>query len=421
MPDVTVDVLVDLGDADVVAGRLYAHMRSGRESATFIYENDYLAHPAAYELDPALPLIGGPQHTEAGLKMFRALGDAAPDRWGRTIIDRRERRRAEAARETPRSIGEIDYLLGVRDDLRQGGLRFRDPDSDTYLADEARGVPTLTDLPELLTTADRVEENRETADDLRVLFQAGSSLGGSRPKAHLLDEGGNISIAKFPSSTQDAWNVMAWEKVALDLAADAGINVPGSRLLPIADRNVLIVNRFDREDGRRIGYASAVTMLETVDQADGHSYLEIAEVIETRSPTTTDDLHELWRRIAFNVLISNTDDHLRNHAFLHAQGRSWCLSPAFDLNPNPAPGTKYLRTSIDGGDPIASIEALMRVNDYFRLTPDQAQDVLAQVLTSTLRWREAAASVGLSRGDQREMEPAFEHAEQERARNIAGL
>lgn len=419
MADVIVDVLVELPDGDVVAGRLFAHRRAGRESATFTYDNDYLARIDAYELDPSLPLITGPQQTPVELKMFRAFGDAAPDRWGRTIMDRRERQRAEDAGETASSFGEIDYLLGVRDDLRQGAVRFRFPGSETFLADDAVGVPMLTDLPLLLTTAARVEEHKETAEDLRILFQAGSSLGGSRPKAHLLDQDGSISIAKFPSSTQDSWNVMAWEMVALELAREAGIHVTDAHLLTVANRNILIVRRFDRDGQRRVGYASAITMLEAADHEE-RSYLEIAEVIETRSPAPSDDLVELWRRIAFNVLISNTDDHLRNHAFLHTQANQWRLSPAFDLNPNPK-RLGYLRTSIDGGDPDASIDKLLRVSPYFRISQDDATDALAPVLAATLRWREVAASHGLTREAIREMEPAFEHDQQEKARALTGI
>lgn len=419
MADVTVEVVVELAGDEIVAGRLYAHRRSGRESATFAYETDYLARADAYELDPALPLITGPQQTAVELKLFRAFADAAPDRWGRTIIDRRERQRAKAAGETPSSHGEIDYLLGARDDLRQGALRFRAPGSELFLANEVSGVPTLTDLPRLLTTAARVERNQETAEDLRILFQAGSSLGGSRPKAHLRDEDGSISIAKFPSSTQDSWNVTTWEKVALDLAREAGILVADSRLLSIADRTILIVRRFDRDGGKRIGYASALTMLEAADHEE-HSYLEIAEAIETRSPHASDDLAELWRRIALNVLISNTDDHLRNHAFLHTQANQWRLSPAFDLNPNPK-RLGYLRTSIDGGDPDASIDKLLRVSPYFRIRSDDAQAALAAVLAATLRWRKLAASHGLSRDAIRELEPAFEHDQQAKARSLIGI
>jgi serine/threonine-protein kinase HipA len=206
--------------------------------------------------------------------------------------------------------------------------------------------------------------------------------------------------------------------VALDLARDAGIEVPDSQLIRIGDRNVLIVDRFDRLAAIRVGYASAMTMLEASD-GDQRSYLEIAEVIEERSPAATADLRQLWRRIAFSVLISNTDDHLRNHGFLHQRAGSWVLSPAFDLNPNPAPGPKELSTAIDFSDTRASIDTLMNVAEYFRLKMGDAAAVLAQVASAVGRWRRVAASHGLQQADIEAMEPAFEHAEQKRAKDLA--
>src|ERR1700729_3614807 len=191
---------------------------------------------------------------------------------------------------------------------------------------------------------------------------------------------------------------MAWEKVALDLARRAGITVPDSRLIRTGDRAILIVDRFDRQGTDRIGYASAMTMLEASD-GDQRSYLEIAEVIEERSPAATRELRQLWRRIAFSVLISNTDDHLRNHGFLHERGESWTLSPAFDVNPNPAPGPKYLSTAIDFTDTRASVDTLMSVAGHFRLDEDAALVVLAEVMNGVAGWRDVAKSHGLTNRD----------------------
>jgi serine/threonine-protein kinase HipA len=210
---------------------------------------------------------------------------------------------------------------------------------------------------------------------------------------------------------------MAWEKTALDLAQAAGVTVPDSQLLRIGDRHVLLVDRFDRRDGARIGYASAMTMLEASGR-DQRSYLEIAEVIEERSVTATEDLHQLWRRMAFSVLISNTDDHLRNHGFLHERGESWTLSPAFDLNPNPLPGPKDLSTAIDFTDTRASVDTLMSVAGYFRLDPSDALDVLDQVTRAVARWPDVASSHGLLQQELDAMEPAFVHAESQRARAL---
>jgi serine/threonine-protein kinase HipA len=414
----TIAVYVAIGETNLFAGRLYPHPRRGVESASFVYHDRYLADPDAYALDPALPLVTGTLQTPVGRALFGAFSDCAPDRWGRTLIRRAEMARARLAGTAPRSMSEMDVLLGVRDDLRQGALRFRDGEEGPYLAAEDSGVPVLTDLPRLLDIAEHAESDTAGYEDLKRLLRAGSSLGGARPKAHVIDGAGHIAIAKFPSASSDVWNVMAWEKVALDLARDAGIKVPDSQLIRVGDRNVLIVDRFDRQGTTRIGYASAMTMLEAGD-GDQRSYLEIAEVIEERSTAATADLRQLWRRIAFSILISNTDDHLRNHGFLHERAESWVLSPAFDLNPNPEPGPKELSTAIDFSDTHASVDTLMGAAEYFRLNVREATDVLAQVTRAVGRWRAVAASHGLQQGDIDAMEPAFEHDERKRAQALA--
>jgi serine/threonine-protein kinase HipA len=232
-----------------------------------------------------------------------------------------------------------------------------------------------------------------------------------------MDADGRVAIAKFPRLGSDTWNVMAWEKVALDLAQDAGVIVPRSELLRVGDHDVLIVDRFDRRDSARIGYASAMTMLEA-SEGGQRSYLEIAEVVEQRSTAATDELRQLWRRIAFSILISNTDDHLRNHGFLHQRGESWTMSPAFDLNPNPDPGPKNLSTAIDFTDTRAAVDTLMSVAGYFRLDQDDALAVLTRVTRAVARWRNVAKSHGLMHRDLDVMEPAFIHAESEQARAL---
>ena len=411
-----IDVYVSVGKRDLFAGRLYPHHRRGVESASFIYNDGYLADPDAYALDPSLPLVAGSLQTPVGGALFGAFSDCEPDRWGRMLLARREAARAKDAGTAPRSLSEADVLLGVRDDLRQGAVRFRLSEDGPYLAQDS-GVPVLTDLPALLDIAERVESDTADYGDLNRLFRAGSSLGGARPKAHVMDSDGRIAIAKFPSASSDTWNVMAWEKVSLALARRAGIAVPDSRLIRIGDRTVLIVDRFDRQGTDRIGYASAMTMLEA-SVGDQRSYLEIAQVIEERSPAVTDELRQLWRRICFTILISNTDDHLRNHGFLHERVESWRLSPAFDINPNPAPGPKELSTAVDFNDFHASIDTLMEIAEYFRMDAREAADVLAQVACAVGHWRTTAISHGLPQAEIENMEPAFEHAERDRAESI---
>ncbi len=404
------DVLVQLAGENVLAGRLWAHRRRGAESATFAYAPEYLARHHAYALDPALPLVAAQQQTPLGRTTFGAFSDCAPDRWGRRLLQRTERRRADAGGTTARSLGEIDYLLGVRDDLRQGALRFREPATGVYLADEHAGVPSLLELPRLLMAAERLERDEATDADLETLQHGGSSLGGARPKAHVLDANGRIAIAKLPSSANDDWDVVRWEGVALALARRAGVDVPDAATHVFGDKAILVVDRFDRTDGRRVGYVSAMTMLEASD-GDAGSYLDIADAIERHAPDPTADLRELWRRIVFSILISNTDDHLRNHGFLRSSSTGWSLSPAFDLNPDPSPGPKRLSTSIGYGDHAASVSSALEAAPHFRLSGGEPDAILGDVAGAVQEWRSEARAAGFSAAALERMAPAFEHAE----------
>lgn len=418
MADTTADVVVQIGDEDLPAGRLWSHRRRNTESATFAYDAAYLAHPEAYELDPGLPLVAGQQQTAAGRAIFGAFSDCAPDRWGRRLIHRTEEHRVrDAGSGSGRSFGEIDYLLGVRDDLRQGALRFRDPQTGAYLASEQSGVPHLVELPALLRASQRMERDEATAAELRALLRGGSSLGGARPKAHVLDEEGRVAIAKFPSPMSDEWDVMRWEWVALQLARDAGIRVADSWLHLFDGKPVLVVDRFDRAGTRRLGYVSAMTMLEAGDRDDA-SYLDIAGTIEEHSPSAGDDLRQLWRRIAFSILIRNTDDHLRNHGFLRVSTAGWSLSPAFDLNPDPRPGPKHLSTAVDDTTTEARIDVLLSVAGMFRLRAEDGRAILRDVISATGRWQTVAADAGLAGAAIDRMANAFEHDQAERAREL---
>lgn len=419
MTNQRVEVLLSMGGEDVLVGALFSHRGRGTETSSFSYERGYLERPDAYALDPQLPLVERASQAPVGLPMFRAFADAAPDRWGRNLVQRGEKRLAEAEGRTGRTLGDIDFLLGARDASRQGAIRFRDQSTGVYFS-QGDGVPGVITLPTLLQAAAHLEEGSESQAELRDLLRVGSSPGGARPKAHVIDANGNASIAKFPSTRDDQWNVSAWEKVALDLASSAGIQVPESELLTIEGKNVLLLKRFDRRGEQRIGYVSAMTMVEGTDGAIG-SYLDIADVIEQHSPQATLDLQQIWRRIGFSILISNTDDHLRNHGFLHAGGSSWALSPAFDMNPDPAPGDKHLRTAIDGYDTAASVELLMSVAEMFRLTKDDAVATLREVFAATSRWRSIAASHSIPKGHVAEMASAFEHAQADAVRKTITL
>jgi len=408
MAEEYIEVDVQIGCRDLPAGRLWTHRHGQSESATFSYHDDYLQHADAYELDPGLPLQSGQHQTAFGQALFGAMSDCAPDGWGRRLVRRVQAQRARAATSQRRALAEIDFLLGARDDLRQGALRFRARDGEQYLAVDAEGVPDLITLPRLLNAAEELERDAPTSEDLRLLLHGGSSLGGARPKAHVLDTHGHLGIAKFPAPNVDEWDVIRWEAVALELAEAGGIDVPEHELHIIEDRPVLVVRRFDRDESGRVGYLSAMSMLQARD-GERASYLEIAEAIEERSPAVNADLHELWRRIVFTILISNTDDHLRNHGFLRESTAGWSLSPAFDLNPNPEGTAKQLATAIDESNAEASLATALDVAGLFRLSEAGARQIVDELSTATARWQAIARAKGLATPELQRLAPAFEH------------
>lgn len=412
-------VFVEIDGRVVRAGELFGHRHGRTESATFRYDSSYVADPRAYPLDPNLPLSSAPAQTALKQALFGCFADSAPDRWGRLLVTRSERARADADGTLPRELAELDFLVGVRDDLRQGAIRLADG-AGAWLAPSDHGLPLLVDLPKLLSASDAIDRDDPEADQLRLLFRAGSSLGGARPKANVVDVDGAVVIAKFPRSRDiDHWDVVRWEGVALELARRAGIRTPASRLVPAEGRGVLLVRRFDREGERRIGYASAMTMLERLD-GDRGTYVEIAEVVEETGSRPLFDLQELWRRIVFGVLIRNTDDHLRNHGFLRDDRRSgWRLAPAFDLNPNPESGNAVLSTSIDGTTDEARLDVALEVAPLFRLNQEAARRVVGEVAAAIRGWRALAAVFECAASEIKRMERAFEHPDAEAARRMA--
>lgn len=418
MTDGAVDVCVQIVGQDFLAGSLRTHRRRAAESATFTYQPAYLASKGAYALDPALPLVPGPLQTPLGQRIFGAFRDCSPESWGRMLIELRDRARGEEVGDPSR--GEGDILLGARDDLRQGALRFRNPETLAFLGGESESVPRLLDLPGLLEISERVERDVATPDQLDRLLRAGGSLGGARPKAHVVGPNGRLAIAKLPRTEGDLRNFEAWEAVTLELGRRAGLRVAESALHFVDGRSVLIVDRFDRSGEERVGYVSAMTLLEA-GEGEQRSYLDLAEVIEEQSDRVTADLRELWSRIAFFVLVSNTDDHLRNHGFLRLSSGGWSLSPAFDINPNPSPGPTQLSTSIDGRSREASLETLFGVAEHFGLDDAALTKTIAKASAATRRWRDVAADLGLVQTEIDSMEQAFEHESAELAREIAAL
>jgi serine/threonine-protein kinase HipA len=402
-------VYVDLQGAPHLVGRLWMRTRKDRESATFEYDNSWLAHPERFSLEPALKLGPGPFHTASDQPLFGAIGDSAPDRWGRVLMRRAERRRAERERQTPRTLREIDYLLMVDDEARLGALRFAEREGGPFLAEYGGAkIPPLIELPRLLSAAEHALSDTDTDEDLRLLLAPGSSLGGARPKASVRDRDGHLAIAKFPNKADDI-NTVLWEGLALTLAAKAGIPVPAWRIEIVADKPVLLLKRFDREGGMRLPFLSAMSMLGGKDN-DAHSYLEFVDVLRQHGAAPKEDMHALWRRIVFSILISNTDDHLRNHGFLWAGPAGWRLSPAYDLNPVPTDiKPRVLTTTIDLEDGTASLKLALEVASYFELPPDEAHAIAVQVGKAVATWRKEAGSLGLTAPEINRMASAFEH------------
>ena len=339
----TVDVFLDDAGATRLAGVAHFTRNRGRVSTTFLYAPEYLVGDGM-SIDPALPLVSGAQHQNG---LVRAFADSAPDRWGRNIIEKAERNRARDEGRAVRRLDDVDFLLGVSDDARQGALRFRLSESDDFVGDPAQ-VPQLVSLPELLRASDDLAAGDDSARVVKQLLHTGTTgLGGARPKAAVRLEDGSLAIAKFPHSS-DRWDVMAWEATALDLLEACGIAVPQRRLTRVGNRGVLVLRRFDRSDtGARIGYISGMTATEAAD-GEQRDYADIAAAIRDISRSPRKDHHELFDRVSAGITLGNTDDHLRNHGFLSDRG-FWTLSPAFDVNPNPDL-SRSRSTSIAGAD-----------------------------------------------------------------------
>jgi serine/threonine-protein kinase HipA len=409
-------VHVDLDGVPHLVGRLWARARKNKESATFEYDPAWLEHSARFSLEPALKLGPGPFHTPADTPMFGAIGDSAPDRWGRALMRRMERRRAEREGRAPRTLQEIDYLLLVDDEARQGALRFAEREGGPFLREEGvKRIPPLIELPKLLSAAEHVIEDTDTEEDLRLLFAPGSSLGGARPKASVRDKHGHLVIAKFPRR-DDEFNTVVWEAVALALAKKAGIAVPAARVETVANKSVLLLRRFDRDGARRIPFLSAMSMLGSKDN-ETRSYLEIVDALRQHGAAPKDDMAALWRRLVFNILISSTDDHLRNHGFLYEGPDGWRLSPAYDLNPVPTDiKPRILTTAINEDDNTASLALALDVAGYFELDADKARAVAAQVGKAVAKWRDEAGRNGLTKPEIDRMASAFEHGDLEMAR-----
>ena len=389
-------------------------MARGAESIAFEYAADWLVDPDRFSIEPALALTRGIFAPPVGQAIFGSIGDSAPDAWGRRLMQRAERRQAQREGRAVRTLTESDYLLGVADETRLGALRFRWVKDAVFQTPTSTGVPALIELGRLLQVTERVLRDEETDEDLQLIFAPGSSLGGARPKASVIDPHGHLSIAKFPKET-DEYSMESWEEIALRLADRAGIVTPQHRLLQIAGKAVLLSRRFDRAGAMRIPFLSAMAMTGSKDGERG-SYPEMVDTLTRNGAQAKVDALALYRRVAFSVLISNVDDHLRNHGFLWRGKAGWSLSPAYDLNPVPTDlKARVLTTNIDLDEGTCSIDLLEKAAEYFSLGLAPARAILKEVAIATATWRDVAKEVGARTAEITRMASAFEHDELKRA------
>lgn len=391
-------------------GVLYVDTLRGTEHYSFEYDDTWLKNSKfSFHLDPDISMFSGRQYTTKSI--FGMFADASPDRWGRVLMKRREAIKARNEDRKPNKLYDSDFLLGVYDQTRVGALRFKLDEDGAFLSeDKETAAPPWATLRSLEEASRQFEKDENFLNDkwLKQLLKPGSSLGGARPKATVEDDQGNLWIAKFPSKN-DEYNVGAWEKVVHDLAKLCGLNVPESKVEKFSkDGSTFLVKRFDRDGKKRVQFASAMTMLGKCDGAssdDGSSYIDIVDFIKAYGAYPKNDLIELFKRIIFNMAVSNTDDHLRNHGFI-LTNKGWKLSPLYDVNPVPYGDT--LSLNVDSYDNSISIDFAVSVADFYDIKPEDAK-VYADEIVSIIRnnWESLAQKYGINREQIEEMRPAF--------------
>ena len=403
----------------ILMGTLSATHLRGKEIFSFEYDKDWLKSKYVQILDPDLQLYSGLQYLGDEKKSnFGMFLDSSPDRWGRILMRRREAALARQEQRNPTNLYETDYLLGVYDENRMGGIRFKLDQEGSFLNDNKEiASPPWTSIRELEQISLRLEEDDVINDPdylkwLNMLVVPGSSLGGARPKASVIDNNDCLWIAKFPSKN-DQSDIGGWEIVTYELAIIAGINMIESQAKKFSSKNhTFLTKRFDRtENGNRIHFASAMTLLgytDGEDSSEGLSYLELADFITSNGVKVKEDLEQLWRRIVFSIFVSNTDDHLRNHGFiLTSQG--WVLSPAYDINPLET--GNGLKLNITENDNALDLKLALEVCIYFRLSQKRAEEIIEEVKSSVKNWRKIASKYGISNAEQELKSRAFQQSE----------
>jgi len=397
-------------EGPTLIGILSAHFAKGKKAFSFEYEKAWLKTDAQRLLDPDIEFYSGPQYP-TNKENFGIFLDSMPDTWGKTLMRRRAAQDARANQEPARTLYEIDYLLGVYDESRMGALRFKTDRDGPFLDNNDQSpTPPWSSLGELQEAVNQLE-NDDQSDAIRkwiaILIVPGSSLGGARPKANILDGNKNLWIAKFPTKT-DTIDKAAWEFLAYKLAIASGIEMAESKIEKISGRyHTFLTKRFDRDNGNRIHFASAMTMTRNTEDAIKNgtpSYLEIVEFIENYGVDVEANLHQLWRRIVFNIAISNTDDHLRNHGFILKE-KGWVLSPAYDLNPSIE--KDGLSLNIDMDDNALDFDLARNVGKFFRLSNEEMKSILDEVLNVVKDWKSIAEKIGITNRELEIMSPAF--------------
>jgi len=379
---------------------------------SFAYDKAFLTSPYCLQIDPLLTLHSGELYNDDVDKNFRAFVDSSPDRWGRILMQRRAAIECRKGIRPSNRLTELDYLLGVHDSYRMGGIRFKKSGSHNFLDNNTDfAAPPMASLRELEHAAIQIEKDDNIESDeyyhwLKMLISPGSSLGGARPKACVTDERNHLWIAKFPN-LNDTCDVGAWEMVCYELALAASVEMCPSEIRKFSTQHhTFLTKRFDRIGGKRLHFSSAMTQLQYYDGEHSHgaSYLEIAEFLSNQGSQTKTDLAQLWRRIVFNIAVSNTDDHLRNHGFL-LTGKGWKLSPAYDLNP--IVGKQGLHLNITESDNALDYQLAFDVIDFFRLTQIEATQIYDEVLNAVKQWQQVAQRLGISRAEQTMKQEAF--------------
>lgn len=415
----TWEVLLDATELQPLTrvGWLYQHLARTATPASFEYDQAWLRGLDLFRLDPRLELWRGAQHPAADSPAFGIFMDSAPDRWGRVLMERREAAAADREGRPMRTLREVDFLLGVHDEARMGALRFRADEHSPFVDHQQSAAPPVTSLPELAHISGRVEEPGaeklpEYEQWLAMLVAPGSSLGGARPKANFRETDRSLWLAKFPAK-DDRYDIGAWEFVAHQLAGNAGVTMPAARLEPLGGNfRTYCSCRFDRTvassggESRRM-YASAMTLLGRRDGEEGASYLDLAQFImdEGAGKHVAEDLEQLFRRLVFNILIGNRDDHLRNHGFIR-EPSGWRLSPAFDINPSPFKAEHAL--TIDGARAEPDIGRALGTAELYRLSASQASGIEKEVRSALSHWRSVVESLGLGRPEVQRMETVIQ-------------